>query len=172
MEKICSYCKKNMGDCEPFGETGISHGMCDTCFASFDNQLDGVSLENYIEKFDLPVLIVNEDARILAANRLAQQTIDKPIRDMIGSHAGNVMECAHARLPEGCGNTVHCLGCTIRNTINEVTKSNDSRLHVSAVLSQDEKNIDMVLSAEKIDSFIQITIEQINKDIISNGYFS
>lgn len=161
-----------MGKCKPVKKEGVSHGMCEKCFAYFSHQLDGVSLETYIEQFDLPVLIVNEDARILATNSLAQQTIDKPTRDVIGSHAGNVMECAHARLAEGCGNTDHCLGCTIRNMINEVTKSSESRLHVSAVLSQDEKNIKMVLSAEKLDSFVQITIEQIDNDIITNGYFS
>ena len=28
---ICSYCKKNMGQKDGEGQTGISHGICDEC---------------------------------------------------------------------------------------------------------------------------------------------
>lgn len=32
MKIICSWCKKDLGEKEPLGDSTISHGICDDCY--------------------------------------------------------------------------------------------------------------------------------------------
>ena len=117
MRVICSYCRKRIGEKEPFNDNTTSHGMCKECFNYFMEQIKGLSLDKYLDKFETPVLIVNKDCRVVASNEIARNVTGKSQNEVFGLLNGEAMECVYARLPEGCGNVIHCETCAIRNTL-------------------------------------------------------
>lgn len=162
MKVICSYCRKTIGKIEPFNDYTVSHGMCKECYNYYKDQIKGLSLDKFLDRFDAPLLIVDKDGRIVAANKMIENIISGSHRDVFGLLGGEVMECVYARLPEGCGETVHCLACSIRNAVMAAMESGEPQMHVPVTLSQENKEIEMVISTEKIGSFVRIIIEDVN----------
>jgi hypothetical protein len=83
-----------------------------------------------------------------------------------GHKGGDVFECAYARLPEGCGNTIHCSGCTIRRTVMETHKTGKSSLRVPATLNrndpEDPDKITLLISTEKIADVVLLRIDAVD----------
>jgi hypothetical protein len=69
MKVICSYCRTSLGEKEPLDSDLVSHGMCEECVEYFTRQWDGLPLGEYLDRFESPVLVVDKDCRILAANQ-------------------------------------------------------------------------------------------------------
>ena len=162
MKVICSYCRKEMGEKEPLDDHRISHGMCQECHDHYQKQISGLSLDKFLDRFEAPVLIVDENGRIVAANKMVGTMTGKSQREIFGLLGGEVMECAYARLPEGCGGTVHCVACTIRNTVMAAMERGEPQMHVPVKLRQEDIEIAMIISTEKIGSLVRIIIENVN----------
>lgn len=162
MKVICSYCRKEMGEKEPFDEDFISHGMCLECFDYFKQQMEGLTLERYLDKFETPVMIVDADGRIAASNKMAADMTGRSQREIFGLLGGEAMECSYARLAEGCGKTVHCETCTIRRTVMAAMESREPQVHVPVRLQQEDKEIKMVISTDKIGELVRIVIEHVD----------
>ncbi len=159
MKIICSYCLIEIGEKEPLSNDAVSHGMCKSCYANFREQIRGVPLGKYLDRFEAPVLIVNQDRRMVAANKMATVMTGKPEKDLVGLLGGEVMECARARLPEGCGHTVHCVACGIRNAVTATMETGEPQVRVPVQLVQENRKLQMVLSTEKIGTLICIIVE-------------
>lgn len=159
MQIKCSYCQAGMGRKKPFDSDEISHGICDECLAYYSDQFEGLSFDEYLDRFEAPVLIVNNHVRILASNRKVETMIGRSHNKFVGLLGGEALECAYARLPGGCGHTVHCVTCSIRNTVTAVIESGKPQMHVPAKLNQNDQKIAMLISAEKIGPFVLLTIE-------------
>ena len=162
MKVICSYCRKKMGEKEPFNDDRVSHCMCQECYGYYQEQINGLSLDKFLGRFEAPVLIVDKDGRIVAANKMAETMTGKSQREISGLLGGEVMECAYARLPEGCGQTVHCVACTIRRTVMAAMESGEPQMHIPVKLRQEDREIAMIISTEKIGSLVRIVIENVN----------
>jgi len=158
---ICSYCRKIIGEKEPINDDSVSHGMCQECYDYYKEQLKGLSLDKYLDRFEVPLLIVDKNVRIVAANKMFENMTGRSHRDVFGLLGGEIMECAYARLPEGCGQTVHCLACSIRNTVMSAMENRELQMHVPVKLRRESKEIEMVISTEKIGSFVRIIIENV-----------
>ena len=89
----------------PLNNDNLNHSMCQECHDYYTEQRKGISLDEFIDKFKTPVLIVDEDGRIVAANKMAGNITGRGIshRNYVGLLGGEVMECVYARLPEGWG---------------------------------------------------------------------
>lgn len=161
MKVICSYCREEIGEKEPLEDDSLSHGMCQACYEYFQEQIRGISLDEYLNKFEAPVLIVDEDGRIVATNEMAEAITGRgrSSRDLIGLLGGEVMECLYARLPEGCGKTEHCVACGIRNTVMASMENGVPQVRVPVKLQKVDKEIKMVISTTKILSLVRIVIE-------------
>ena len=162
MKVICSYCRKKMGEKEPFNNNSVSHSMCQECYDYYEEQMKGLSLDKFLDKFEAPVFIADEDGRIVAANKMVGTMTGRSYHEAFGLLGGEMMECVYARLPEGCGETVHCVACTIRNTVMAAMESGEPQMHVPVKLQQEDREIKMVISTEKIGSLVRIVIEDIN----------
>lgn len=119
MKKICAWCKidlssstqdQTMPDSSP-----ISHGICPQCYLKF--QYKAISLQTLVESFPFPILIIDNQGVVQNGNSAALSVIGKSPEQLIDQYGGNVIECIYASLPEGCGNTVHCSGCIIRQSV-------------------------------------------------------
>lgn len=159
MNVICSYCRKYYSEIEPLDDDRISHGMCADCFAHFDRQLDGLPLNAYLDGFAVPVLIVNQDARIVALNQMAASRVGKSEQEVFGLLAGEVIECQYARLPGGCGKTVHCETCTLRIVINQTVKTRKTVKHAPIKVRQKDREINMMISVDHIDGLVRIVVD-------------
>jgi PAS domain-containing protein len=95
----------------------VTHGICPTCQQHFFAPRDR-SLSGFLNSLDAPVVVVDRDVRILEANDTALRVMGKARTEVAGHLGGDVIECARARLPGGCGHTVHCTACTLRNTVH------------------------------------------------------
>ena len=118
LRKVCAWCNASLGTTLGDPEAVVSHGICDHCREYFFGEAKiGETLQGFLDRFEAPILVVDRDNNVLTANRVACELLQKDLDEVRGFPGGEVMECAYARLPGGCGRTVHCDGCTIRNTV-------------------------------------------------------
>jgi PAS domain-containing protein len=160
MKIICSFCRVDLGYKEPLDGDSVTHGMCDACSDHFGRQWDGLDLGEYLDQFDHPVLAVNGDRRIVAANQRMADMLGKSERRVFGLLGGEAMECLYSRLPEGCGNTIHCKTCTVRNTVMEVLETGESRERVPAYVDRGDRRVELTISAHKRDGIVLLVIDE------------
>jgi len=164
MKIICSYCQMEMGEKEPLKDPSLTHGICPDCFDHFSRQLDGYHLSDYLDTFVEPMVILNPDYRVLAYNKSYAASYLEEEGKPAGLRGGEFMDCAHSRLPEGCGNTVHCRTCTIRNTITATLKTGMPHKDVHAYLNTQENGKPVVkqlkISAEMYGLMVRVVIDE------------
>jgi hypothetical protein len=71
----------------------------------------------------------------------------------------------YSALPEGCGKTVHCSGCAIRNTVMDTFQSGKSHLAVEAPLvygtPDNRHEISFLISTEKVKDVVLLRIDTV-----------
>lgn len=167
MKCLCSRCRCliNEDSADTAAERIITHGVCDKC-ADLVLWPNRPLLTDFLDGFDAPVAVVNSLGVVLTANRLARTLLQKELPDIEGFQGGNVFECAFAKLPEGCGMTLHCDGCAIRNTVMSTMVSGKSCLNVPAGLSRgttnEHQDIRFVISTEKVREVVLLRIDNVS----------
>lgn len=161
MQLVCSYCRSPMGEQEPYEDTRISHGMCAGCAAHFQRQWRGLSLQEYLDELDAPILILDANRRVLAANRLTQGLLGRSTQDLRGLLPGEATECVHSRRPGGCGGTLHCRTCAIRKALLEARDTGRPVERVPARLERDDVAIDLFVSARPESGCIRLVIDEV-----------
>ncbi len=159
MHLICSYCDKYIKEKKPFEIPRTTHGICPDCYVQLLKQNESLSYDDYLEKFEVPVVIVDSEKRIAAANQAALRMIDKPIDRVVGLLGGEALECLHSKLPEGCGRTIHCESCTIRNLILKTIEKRISHHNELVSMETERGKNDFLVSAIYFDDLVQIVFE-------------
>lgn len=158
MKVVCSYCKRHLGSKTSVDDHHISHGMCDECRLHFERQIDGLPLDRYLDGFEIPVMIVDAEGRLVASNEKAAAMCGRPQRELVGLLGGDAMECGYARLPGGCGRTVHCETCTIRNAVTATMENRRGLSHTRVKLKRDNDEIHMTIGTTYCDGMVRIVI--------------
>lgn len=117
-----------------------------------------VDLAGYLEGLDAPVVVVDEEGRIMAANQAMSEMLGRPPQECRGLLGGEVFECAYARLPEGCGRTVHCVACTLRRAVSETAQSGRSIDNVAAYIERSNGRVELRLSTERIPHGVRVKV--------------
>lgn len=161
MKVICSFCRKTIREAGA-GATAldVSHGMCPPCGEYFERLWGGMPLGEYLDQLPKPVLVVNGDGRLVAANQRLAALAGRERAELRGLLGGEAMACVHSRLPEGCGKTVHCRDCTIRNTVTRVSTSGAPVRHVPAYLQTKQGRVPMTISARLVGEYVEVTVEE------------
>ena len=89
-------------------------------------------MRGFLNTIDSPVLAVDGEGRIISANRLARLALGKEHSQIAERLGGEVIECQHSYLPEGCGKTIHCTGCQIRGSVNHTRATGEALQRVKA----------------------------------------
>lgn len=114
-----------------------------------------------------PVFLVDADGVFHAANRSGCRLVDKEPDAVLDRLLGDVIECANADLPGGCGQTVHCSMCTLRNTLIETLKTGQGASHVPATRNINapggERDVHFLISTEQVDGRILMKIEPVDE---------
>ena len=72
-----------------------------------------------LDAMPCPVLVVEEDVRIVDFNTAAGKTLAEKRELVIQRRAGEVLHCLHSQeTPQGCGRAPACRTCPIRNAVN------------------------------------------------------
>lgn len=117
MKTVCSFCAAVIREgTGPDDE--VSHGVCPSCHQKILSQY-GFDARKFLELFDAPVLLVDDDARVLAANHLALSLTGRSAAAAHRRYCGDVLECVNACLEKGCGKTQFCPDCIFRNSVTE-----------------------------------------------------
>ncbi len=124
-----------MGEKAPLEDAGRTHGICPDCDQHFSPQWDGFNLSDYLDTFEEPVVIFSPDSRVIAFNESYSRAYLDEAKKPKGLLGGEFLECANARLPEGCGHTVHCRDCAIRNTIAATLRTGKPQKDIPAFLN-------------------------------------
>lgn len=168
MKKVCAWCKKLIGEVgsETDSEQLISHGMCPDCAFHLTAQ-QGMPLREFLEGLGAPILAVDADGRVLAANTQVQALVGTDLSVIEGRLCGDVFECENSLLPEGCGRTIHCLGCAIRKAVTETyTTGRSARkvpAHISRTSSGAPVEVHYLVSTEKMGQIVLLRIDPVGK---------
>lgn len=131
MKRVCAWCKAETGsvptkDDEPWA---VTHGICPACeekfFGKAAHSVRAMSLSELLERLDAPVFVIEDDVAV-GANRAARVLVDKELPQILERRGGEIFECVHAQDSAGCGNTVHCSGCTVRRAVTETLDTGHS----------------------------------------------
>jgi len=165
MKRICAWCNKELGNtaADGYPEGAITHGICESCRENVFFQM-GVDLQVYLDSLRVPIVVVDSTGIVVTGNAQAQALLQKDLPEIAGYRGGVVFECAYARLPEGCGNTVHCSGCTIRMRVMESHTTGKSFLKVRATLNrataEEPQRMNLLISTEKVASVVLLRIDE------------
>ena len=169
MKVLCAWCKKEIGD-NPNQDEGsnfeITHGICEPCSDYFFSDRPH-TIDKFLNQLKAPVLMVNPKGEVVLANKTALQLLDKDLESVGGLKGGDVMECAYAKLPEGCGNTEHCAACTIRNNVMATFKTGKCLRRVPAFLNRYNRNsvhkIRFLISTERLGVVVLLRIDEVEE---------
>ncbi|MGE5237395.1 MAG: hypothetical protein ACM3ON_01175 [Chloroflexota bacterium] len=168
MKRICAWCNTELGThgSEPDADSVITHGICRRCCNDLMRRA-GVELDTYLDSLPAPILVVGSDGMVATANRRARILLGKDLPAIRGYPGGLVFECAYARQPEGCGNTVHCSGCAIRRTVMATIATGDTFSRIPAYLNQEkgavQQKLHFFISTEKAGDVVLLRIEEIRE---------
>ena len=164
MRRVCAWCGKKLGEpSSGCAENGpVTHGICDGCASNLAAQ-SGVPLQEFLDGLGTPVLLVDSEGTIVTANTAVRAMLGKALDLIEGFKGGDVFECAFARLPEGCGNTVHCSGCMIRRTVMDTHHTGENHLLAPAYLNQQTsagiRVLDLSITTEKAGDIVFLRID-------------
>ncbi len=165
---VCSFCQEDMGEKEPFENVKTTHGICPDCYTRLLHQAEGMSFDEYLEQFEVPVLVVNSEGRIAAANGSALSMLQKPPERVVGFLGGEAMECKYSRLPEGCGQTEHCETCSIRRLVMQTIEDQHSHHNLMVSLMTDKGRVMFHVSSVFRNGMVFMVIEDSFSDETGN----
>lgn len=166
MKRVCSWCHKDMGTVpsEIYSDDIISHGICENCLHNLFGPRKS-SLLNYLDSLEAPVIVIDSTVSVNIANKQARAILQKESPDIEGFKSGDVFECVFAKFPDGCGNTLHCSACTIRNTVMDTFQTGKSHLNTPAYLIQgtpgNNQEIQFLISTEKVLDIVLLRIDKV-----------
>lgn len=167
MRKICAWCKKELGSShadDGTGNTPITHGICSDCVREA-LMFKAKTLKSFLDLFSEPVFYVDSEARVVASNNAGYSLLNKDPREVNGKLGGVAFDCSYAALPGGCGKTVHCKTCTIRNTVTDTLRTGKSNVNVPAYPDlhhvTGECKICFLISTERVGDAVLLRIDDV-----------
>ena len=168
MKKECAWCGENLAENNNTTDkkSPVTHGICKSCAKKLITQ-PSESLHQFLDRLGIPVLLCDDKNDIFAANSLAADILGKKLTDIETNRIGDVLECTHARTPEGCGETVHCKSCTIRIAVLDTFGTGKGLSKIKAYpdtqYDEEKRNLCFEISTEKVGEFVLLKIDDIRK---------
>ncbi len=165
LTRVCAWCNTVLGE-KAGHERGITSTICPDCVDNLDFQV-GTSRQRLLDSLPLPVLVVDSTGAALAANAAARALVGKAIDHIVGHLGGDIFECEYARLPRGCGQTIHCSGCAVRRSVMTTFTTGKPCRRVPAQLrpypkDAEHRQIDLLISTEKVGDTVWLQIDEVS----------
>jgi hypothetical protein len=165
MQEVCVYCDRVLVESGPERGPGddIIPSICFRCLRELFSRPTGIPLHRFLNNIEAPVLVLDGACRILTANVLVLNILNKKLPAIQGLPGGDVFECSFAKLPGGCGGTEHCSGCAIRRSVTTTHETGLSRTRVPAHLvpgtADKPDRIDLTISTQKVEGVVVLRID-------------
>jgi PAS domain-containing protein len=147
-------------------EDVVSHGLCRRCARDFMIEELGEPLNEFLDRLGVPVIVVGPEFVVSTANKQACALIGKDLSEIQHGYPGDVIECAHAQEPSGCGEQIHCTACTIRLKVKETFETGESfenvQAYPGACLFEDVRRMSIEISTQKVGEVVFLTIENLD----------
>jgi hypothetical protein len=108
---------------------------------------DARLLAEVFDAYPAPTLLVDDDVRVLHANRTARELLG--VRgdgsDALLTRGGEMLHCVNAAAhPDGCGHAEACKKCVVRNSVNAALSSGAVRRSHAFMQVRNEGRLDEV----------------------------
>ena len=108
---LCVRCMRNL---EKEDELHVLTRTCEKCFSTIlSSRMEAVS--DYLESLRIPAALVAEDQTVLSSNTRFRRIA--PNHEIEGHKLGEVLECMYAPILGRCGETVACLVCRLKRSV-------------------------------------------------------
>lgn len=166
MRRVCAWCKKDLKPNEEYdSEGGITHGICSFCaikISSFKPR-NIKELLNYVQQ---PVFLIDSDGIVRTANKSGLEMLGKKLEEIEYELGGDVFECSYASVEGGCGRTLHCTTCAIRNIVMDTLTTGQGYKSIPAFQSINTKDgtriLKFYISTEKVKECILLRIDKVS----------
>jgi hypothetical protein len=170
MKLVCAWCGVGMErsgyDQTPEGTT--SHGLCRECSLALASQDEGTTLQRHIDSIPTPILLIDSENKVLAANARACEILGSR-SDTANVTFGPVFDCVYSRSPEGCGRAIHCVGCVIRKSVAATFNTGQPQVSVPATLSVNSPDqpsaVTFTITTIRTGECVTLRIDQLQKDL-------
>lgn len=167
MKRVCGWCSASLGPDTDDGSDEISHGICTACSEYFLSDISSENLGAHLERLPFAVLVVDDDVAAIDGNAEALELVGKRREEVAGFRGGDLLQCAFARMPGGCGRTEHCLGCAVRNTVTATFTSgepqNDVPCYLRQFSSRGDRWIRFLLSTVKRGAMVVMKVTEVGE---------
>ncbi|MBN2349190.1 MAG: PAS domain S-box protein [Bacteroidales bacterium] len=118
------------------------------------------------------MILMDENLRIQSVNQYGIKYLNKDYNGIMGLLGGKVFDCINSFNPKGCGHSVNCQHCVIRNSVHKTLKTKSNLFKVEGVLdlklsdnSVSRRNIILSTSYIEIDNKknVLLTIDDITE---------
>lgn len=169
MKVKCAWCQIDIPGIDSQkveSEFPVSHGVCKDCSKLLLAEM-ATPLSEFLDTFDVPVMLVDNLNNLMVTNRIAQTTFPVKLGDVDKNKIGQILGCVHSEEPDGCGATVHCQGCVIRKSIlsTDLTGKpcrekacDDKQFHLG------NRTATMVITTEKLGNRILLKLEPLKNE--------
>ena len=164
LEKVCGWCNQSLGETIDDGSDKVtrSHGVCRSCGEALLAG-SGIPMQAFIDSLEIPIFVVDENGAVVISNSAGAGCAGKTKVQIQGKLGGEVFNCKNHSLPGGCGQTIHCKTCTIRNSVMETFRTGKSLQDVPAYLDLDNffagsKSVSFRISTEKKGDVVMLKI--------------
>lgn len=165
MERQCAWCGRNLEDpgVPVRGDGTVSHGICDGCYAALSPDR-GIPISEFVASLHQPVILMDDEHTIGMANAAALQLVGRSSDGVLGERPGTIFECENAHLSGGCGKTIHCSGCSIRQAVARTFLTGEPQLEIPATLTAVRdpglEDVRMVISTARVGERVLLRIEE------------
>lgn len=172
MRQVCYVCGIELGEPLEPNVPGIhiTHGVCRKCL---DGCMAGAGqgMDEFLDSLMAPVIVVDDNVRVVTANGRARQLVSKNMKAIGGRLAGEVFECAHSHEPGGCGHTIHCQSCMIRNSVTKTFQTGEPCIQIPACQDLDTfegpRNVRFLITTKRVKDAVLLRIDDLQTDIPS-----
>jgi PAS domain-containing protein len=165
MRTVCSKCRRIVRDDGIGGSSPTKVELCTECVAYERTLRASVPGRDRLEASPQPLLVITPDAKVVAANAAFAALAGRAPSELEGWLIGEATGCARAKLPGGCGRTLHCHACTVRRMVAEVGRTRLARWRVPAyvVTATGRREICVTIRPEGED-LVVVAIEDAPED--------
>jgi len=170
MRRVCAWCNKELpSEAEAGFEGEISHGICSPCLIKVTS-FKPRTAKQLLDYLPEPVLVIDADGIVKVANKSGLKLLGKELADIKNELGGDAFECSYAGQEGGCGKTVHCRTCAIRNIVMDTLATGKGYKNVPAFQSINTSDgpriIRFYISTQKVEDCILLRIDRvIDKDL-------
>jgi hypothetical protein len=150
-QAVCDRCG---GSLEPGDRLRVLTGVCARCFRAFLSA-GGEQLSSYLESLTVPAALLAADQTVLGSNSSFQKMA--LACDIVGSKIGEVLACMYVPLLGQCGQTIACLLCALKRSVEHTWLTGEGLRDVwLSFPHREESRKRFAVTTEKVDGAVVV----------------